>query len=99
MCAVQRVERPGADAGSWRYTCTMESSAVSQGIAALLRSARESSGVTVEQLAEAAGLEAERLAEIEQGLEPRITEFVRLATALERAPSDLLPASCFGTGV
>ncbi|WP_378735343.1 helix-turn-helix domain-containing protein [Nocardia brasiliensis] len=60
-------------------------------IAATLRVARARRGITQEQLAKAAGLAPQTVSRFESGQrEPRVSQLMRIAAALDTTPSKLL---------
>lgn len=60
-------------------------------IAAPLRAARAHRGITQEQLAQLAGINAQTISRFERGeRDPRVWQLMRLAKALGIAPSQLL---------
>ncbi|MCW2920751.1 MAG: Helix-turn-helix domain [Thermoleophilia bacterium] len=62
-------------------------------IASRIRSTRIEAGMSLEELARSSGLGPARVADIESGsTEPTMTEFVRLADALNVPAAQLVPA-------
>jgi transcriptional regulator with XRE-family HTH domain len=66
---------------------------VAEQFSAFLREARKRAGLSQEALAARAGLDRSAVGQLERGeSSPRLATVIRLAGALGREPSDLIPA-------